>query len=81
MQLVESSHNISIIYCYTILPPVHSKWTIINFPILPFMAYIRKLIWIPNVWLFEYVFVSSDTQQEGERLKLFKEENYAMKSD
>ena len=25
LQLVESSHNISIIYCYTILPPVHSK--------------------------------------------------------
>ena len=25
MQLVESSHNISIIYCYSILPPVHSK--------------------------------------------------------
>ena len=23
--LVESSHNISIIYCYSILPPVHSK--------------------------------------------------------
>ena len=23
--VVESSHNISIIYCYTILPPVHSK--------------------------------------------------------
>ena len=29
----------------------------INFPILPFMAWnIRKLIWIPNSWLFEYVF-------------------------
>ena len=25
LQLVESSHNISIIYCYSILPPVHSK--------------------------------------------------------
>ena len=25
VQLVESSHNISIIYCYSILPPVHSK--------------------------------------------------------
>ena len=25
LQLVESSHTISIIYCYTILPPVHSK--------------------------------------------------------
>ena len=25
MQLVESSHNISIIYCYKFLPPVHSK--------------------------------------------------------
>ena len=25
LQQVESSHNISIIYCYTILPPVHSK--------------------------------------------------------
>ena len=24
LQLGESSHNISIIYCYTILPPVHS---------------------------------------------------------
>ena len=23
--IVESSHNISIIYCYSILPPVHSK--------------------------------------------------------
>ena len=22
---VESSHNISIIYCYSVLPPVHSK--------------------------------------------------------
>ena len=25
LQLAESSHNISIIYCYSILPPVHSK--------------------------------------------------------
>ena len=25
LQLVESSHNVSIIYRYTILPPVHSK--------------------------------------------------------
>ena len=25
MQPVESSHNISIIYCYSILPPIHSK--------------------------------------------------------
>ena len=25
LQLVESSHHISIIYCYSILPPVHSK--------------------------------------------------------
>ena len=25
LQLVESSHNISIIYCFSILPPVHSK--------------------------------------------------------
>ena len=25
LQLVKSSHNISIIYCYSILPPVHSK--------------------------------------------------------
>ena len=25
MQLVESSHKISIIYCYSILPPVHPK--------------------------------------------------------
>ena len=25
LQLVESSLNISIIYCYSILPPVHSK--------------------------------------------------------
>ena len=25
LQLVESSYNISIIYCYSILPPVHSK--------------------------------------------------------
>ena len=25
MQLVESSHNISIIYCYSILQPVHPK--------------------------------------------------------
>ena len=25
MHLVESSHNISIIYCYSILPPVHPK--------------------------------------------------------
>ena len=25
LQLVESSHNISIIYCYSILSPVHSK--------------------------------------------------------
>ena len=25
LQLVESSHNISIIYCYSILQPVHSK--------------------------------------------------------
>ena len=25
LQLLESSHNISIIYCYSILPPVHSK--------------------------------------------------------
>ena len=25
LQLVESSHNISIIYCYSILPPVYSK--------------------------------------------------------
>ena len=25
LQLVESSHNISIIYCYSILPPVHLK--------------------------------------------------------
>ena len=25
LQLVVSSHNISIIYCYSILPPVHSK--------------------------------------------------------
>ena len=25
LQLVESSHNISIIYCYSILPPLHSK--------------------------------------------------------
>ena len=24
-KLEESSHNISIIYCYTVLPPVHSK--------------------------------------------------------
>ena len=32
-------------------------WAIINFPILPFMAWtIRKLIWIHNSWLFEYVF-------------------------
>ena len=32
-------------------------WAIINFPILPFMAgNIRKLIWIHNSWLFEYVF-------------------------
>ena len=22
---IESSHNISVIYCYTVLPPVHSK--------------------------------------------------------
>ena len=25
LQIVKSSHNISIIYCYSILPPVHSK--------------------------------------------------------
>ena len=25
LQLLKSSHNISIIYCYTILPPVYSK--------------------------------------------------------
>ena len=25
LQLVESAHNISIIQCYSILPPVHSK--------------------------------------------------------
>ena len=58
LQLVESSHNISIIYCYSIFPPVHSNWwAIITFPILQFMAWnIRKLIWIPNSWLFEYVY-------------------------
>ena len=29
----------------------------LSIPILPFMAWnIRKLIWIPNSWLFEYVF-------------------------
>ena len=58
LELVELSHNISIIYCYSILPPVHSNWwAIITFPILPFMAWnILKLIWIPNSWLFEYVF-------------------------
>ena len=32
-------------------------WAIINFPILLFMAWnIQKLIWIPNSWLFKYVF-------------------------
>ena len=25
LQLVKSSHNISIIYCYSILPPINSK--------------------------------------------------------
>ena len=46
---------------FTIIQFYHQStqnwWAIINFPILPFMAWnIRKLIWIPNNWLFEYVF-------------------------
>ena len=44
---VKSSHNISIIYCYSILPPVHSK-LMSHYQlskILPFMAWnIWKLI-------------------------------------